>query len=177
MSSFQFIAATNVSICHEVLICSRHAQREGWHTRKYHKKKRKSLKLLSECMIMCDYPSACLFFPLSISAGFVFLHSRSHLPSLCPLHLYLCASLRRTWNKMCCPPLSFTAGLPCSKKLKLKITFHYALVNWFSKLIQKILITISLSRSWCFQIASFVQPGVVLQSQMIKNSSKSLKWH
>lgn len=68
----------------------------------------------------------------------------------------------------------------CTQKtngLQLKITFHYALVNWFSKLIQKILITISLSLSLCFQIASFVQPGVVLQSQMIKNSSKSLKLH
>lgn len=134
------------------------------------KKKKKITKTL---VWVYDYVwlSICLrfFFPPSISAGFVFLQSRSHLSSLCPLHIsvFVCLSQKDTkcvahlcLSQPVCPVQRkiLCNVIFCTQKtdgLQLKITFHYALVNWFSKLIQKMrktLITISLSPSWRLQM-------------------------
>ena len=120
--SFQFTAATNQWSIDLQQTCTEGRMAYQKVQKKKKKRKRKSLKLLSECMIMCDYLSACLFFFPHQSPQDLFSCKAIHISSPCVLfiYLYLCVSLR---NKMCCPPLSFTAGLLCSKKYFLQRNF------------------------------------------------------
>ena len=93
--SFQFTAATNQwsidlqQTCTEGRMAYQKVQK---------KKKKKEKKITKTLVWVYDYVwlSVCLpfFFPPSISAGFVFLQSHSHLLSLCPLHIsvFVCLS-------------------------------------------------------------------------------------